>query len=777
MARPEQLAPYGAINPTSKPVSAFVEPNSQIVLGQPQQPAQFNAPKGIKTVGTAGSPQVQGYNSFETLAQDLAPFSEQLMKAAQKGGLAFASWQMDLGEQAALEQTAEAALRLDEEVETSELNRAAENRALAVRDPYAGGIMNMLNPYRSIGYRRGLSKRAGQEIENGLANYVSQNSDRIDYLAPDQGFAALQAIRAEYTNGVLDKYGIDSGSPGFSKYTAPRIERASDAVAQTLQKDRTEWIDSQKPRQVAALLQAEWRSITANRAVTYNGTVYRAADPGYEGAVRARLNQISTAELMTGGLPGQQSKWEKEVFQILAATGDFRGDGTSPTDYLATRTPMIGVDGKQKVSGIGEPLFYSWKELYSQEDIDSEIKYGQARWTQTSRTRKEYASQLSAQVTEATMGMRPGPEREAVITQTINNFMDTLTQLNGQPVDAATRDYLYEAARKGSKQSYEGVVMADDPRVVTDFVQGISAGTGPFNGASARAQLQGLVNSVNDPELAARLASQGMTAIDEREKQEDVVTRFSSTFNPIIDRKIEGLLSNEYTYDTPRDKRNRPIAEENVRAIYEPAVQDAIRAKEQELQRRMTQTEAAQVTRDVIKAIKPEDLEGAFPNGRTQREQQKNQSTSNTSSPAAATGSQPTPIAATYSNEGLASIPNRRVVLRQYQSVRFMDSIAIDEAVSNSWKSYDQPRPLLRAYRDSGAKSLYDFVNAQYELLKQQFPDYEPTWTDQQWLRFKTRSQRTSGLERGAYSTANLVQSRPMLASIQGSMVSIPFGV
>ena len=45
MARPEQLAPYGAINPTSKPVSAFVEPNSQIVLGQPQQPAQFNAQK------------------------------------------------------------------------------------------------------------------------------------------------------------------------------------------------------------------------------------------------------------------------------------------------------------------------------------------------------------------------------------------------------------------------------------------------------------------------------------------------------------------------------------------------------------------------------------------------------------------------------------------------------------------------------------------------------------------------------------------------------------
>ena len=776
MARPEQLTPYGAINPTSKPVSAYIEPNAQISMGQPTQIAQFGAPKGIQTVGTATPGMVQGYNSFETLAQDLQPFSEQLIKVAQKSGLAFASWQMDLGEQAALEQTAEAAARLDEEVETSELNRAADNRAIAIQDPYAGGIMNLLNPYRSIGYRRGMSKRAGQEIEMGLPSFIQQNSDQIDYLSPDQGFGALQSLRAQYTNQVLDKYGIDSGSPGFTKYTAPRIERASDAVAQTLQEDRAKWIDSQKPKTTAALIANEWKTITTTQQVTLDGTTYRINDPGYEGAVRARLNQIASSELMTGGLPGQQAKWEKEVFKILAATANYRDGGVSPLTYLTSRTPVMGTDGKQKLDNLGRPQFYTWKELYSQEGIDSEIKYGQAAWNKTTRFRKEYAAQLSALVTEATMGMRPGPEREAVIANTVTSFLETLQQ-QGQPVDAATRSFLYEAARKGSEQSYESVVMADDPRVVTDYVQSISAGTGPFNGAQARAELQGLVNSVNDPELAARLATQGMAAIDEREKQEDVVTRFSSTFEPIIKRKIDGLLSNEYRNDTPRNKRSRPIAEENVRAIYEPAVQDAIRAKEQELQRRLTQTEAAQVTREAIKAIKPEDLEGAFPNGRTQREQQKDQSTSNTSSPAAATSSKPTPIAATYSNEGLASIPNRRVVLRQYQTVRFMDSIAIGEAVNRSWRSYDQPKALLRAYRDSGAKSLYDFVNAQYELLKQQVPDYEPTWTDQQWLRFKTRSQRTSGLERGAYSTANLAQSSPMLASIQGSMVSIPFGV
>ena len=327
MARPEQLAPYGVINPASKPVSAFVEPNAQILMGQPTQPAQFGAPKGIQTVNTATAGMVQGYNPYETLAQDLKPFSEQLMKAAQKGGLAFAEWQMNLGEQEAMEQAAEAAIRLDEEIETSELNRAAANRSLAIRDPQAGGIMNLLNPYRAIGYQRGMSKRAGQEISMGMPGYVAQNSDRIDYTAPDQGFGALQSIRAEYTNQVLDKYGVDSASPGFSKYTAPLIERASDAVAQTLQKDRAEWIDNQKPRTTAALLLSTWNDVTANGVVTFNGTTYRKEDPGFEGAVRARLNQIASAELMTGGLPGQASKWEKEVYEILAATQHFRDGG------------------------------------------------------------------------------------------------------------------------------------------------------------------------------------------------------------------------------------------------------------------------------------------------------------------------------------------------------------------------------------------------------------------------------------------------------------------
>lgn len=771
MARPQDL-PYGAIAPSARPVDAFIQPANKELMAQPQAPELFGAPKGVTQVGTAGTTFVQGSNSFRDLAAELAPFSDNLIKFTANAGLKFAAWQMDVGERQAMEQGAEAAARLDEEVETSELNRAAANRSLSMQDPQAGFVMNLLNPYRGIGYKRGMSKRAGREIENGMAGYVASQSGRIDYTSPDQGFGALQSIRAEYTNTVLDRYGVDSASPGFSKYVAPRIERASDAVAQNLQKDRVNWLDDQKPRTTAALVQKEWQSITTNNEVAFNGTTYRLGDPGYEAAVGLRLNQIASAELMTGGLPGQQAKWEKDVFQILAATGDYRDGGVSPLDYLRSRTPVVGNDGKQKTDAIGQPQFYTWRELYSQESIDSEIKYGQAAYKATTRQRTEMQRQLSTQIVEGLVGVPPGPERQQLLTDTVNTFIRSYEERYGT-MDSATRSFLYEAADKAGKITFGNPSQFDDPNVVSSYVAQIKGSVGVFDGAAARRELDLAANATADPTLRQQLLTQGLAAITEREKQEDVAKNYGTTYGDILDRTVDAALQREYQFPTPKNNKNRPIAEENMRGVYEPVIQETLRNKELELGRRLTQQEAAQFTREAIKSITPDQLDGVFPQGNTERTQQREQQSS-----AAPTSSEPKPAPTpTYSLQGLASIPNRRVVLRQYETVRFLDSSAIAKAVENSYLSYDQPRSLLRAYRDSGARNLYEFVNSQYELLKQQVPNYEPTWTDQQWLRFKTRSQRTSGLERGAYSTANLAQSSPMLASIQESMVSIPFGV
>ena len=92
--------PFGAIAPAAKPVDFFIAPRERNIA-QPTQPAMFSAPKGVSTVGTAGTTFVQGSNQFKDLARSLAPFSKALVETLQTTGLQYAAWQMDVGEQAA----------------------------------------------------------------------------------------------------------------------------------------------------------------------------------------------------------------------------------------------------------------------------------------------------------------------------------------------------------------------------------------------------------------------------------------------------------------------------------------------------------------------------------------------------------------------------------------------------------------------------------------------------------------------------------------------------
>ena len=761
--------PYGAVNSASKPVDAYIQPRQRQLLGQPTQPSTFGSVKGVQSINTGGTTFVQGRNSFADLAKDLQPFSEQLVKVAQQSGLAFAAWQMDLGEQQAMEQTMEAATRLDEEVETSELNRAASNRSVAMADPAAGQIMNLLNPYRQIGYQRGMAKRAGQEIRFGMAQYVLQNSSEVDYTAPDQGFAALQQIRADFTNQVLNKYGVDSNSPGFTKYTAPQIERASDQVAQRLQEDRAQWFDQQKPATVAALIQNEWRQITSSRSVTFNGQTYFQGQPDYENAVRARLNQIVSAELMTGGLPGQAAKWEEQAFKILAANRDYSGAAVSPLDYLTTQVPMQGADGKVLLGPTGQPRYYSWSELYSQQSIDSEIKYGQARFTAQRNQRTDLATQLKGQIVEATMGLS-GPEREFAINEAVLQFIQAEEQRTGRPMDDATRSFLYDAAEKAGSMQYSNPSRFDDKDIVSNFVLSVNqeVANGTFNGAQARELLNMFMNEVTDPKLKTELVTKGMAAINAAEQRLNAQDNYSSTSGDLINRSIQQAIASVYPRQNDRNKADRLKAEENLRALIEPDVADALALKQQELQRPLTAAEASEVTRDVLNGYKEEDLNGMFPNGVYPPEKQGSGQSNSSSSQ--------TPSNPTYTTAELGRIPNRRVVLRNFRSQRILDSTVIAEAVRDSATNRPQSRELKRAWRDAKAASLYDFIEAQLKLLEEQVPDYERPWTQQEWEEFRLQSLQSTAIERSFVAAQSLAQSRPMLASIQGSMASLSFG-
>ena len=760
MAQVQQL-PFGAISPAASPVSAYIQPLVRQV-GQPVQAPRFGSPKGLSLQGTAGTTFVQGSNQFKDLARDLQPFSEQLVKTTQKAGLAFASWQMDLGEQQALEQTAEAQARIDEEMETAELNRAAANRELAYQDPNAGNLMNLLNPYRQIGYQRGMAKRAGQEIEVNMASYVAQNGN-FDYNTPDQGFAELQRVRAEFTNSVLEKYGVNSSTPGYSKYVAPRVEKASDAVAQTLQKDRADYLDNQKPATIAALVLNEWDAINATNTVTLNGQTYSAEVDGqqFEMAKRMRLNQIVQQELMTSGLPGQMAGWEEDVYKILAAERDYN-DQNSPLDVLTTNVPLTDAAGKKILDRYGNVRFLTWNERYRKQGIDSEIKYDQARFTQANNTRKELGLLLQGQIAEATRGMPAGPERYAAAERAFNNFIATY-EASGQRMDTATKASLFDAWKKGNETTLTLSGQMDDPYVVEGFVSRVNQSFGAnFNANARRDELALIAQGITDPGLRGRLMAQGEAAISAREKQEDVAANYGQTYRPIITLAVDQALEREYG-NRPTRRGQKAEGEANLRAVIEPAVQQALRLKEAELGRRLTQDEAGQLAREAIKAADLDQV--VYPDGRTQQQNNADQEAAQAA------------LSPTWKADQLADIPNRRAVLRTYRTTRILDSSAIAEAVENSTYSYPQNKALRRAARDANAPSLFDFVESQLKLLEQEVPDYVRPWSPAEWRRFRDRNLRSAGLEKSLYATQRLSETRPQLASIQGWIIPSTFQV
>ena len=517
-----------------------------------------------------------------------------------------------------------------------------------------------------------------------MAGYVDSRSDEIDYNTPDQGFAALQQIRADYTNEVLDRYGVDGGSPGFSKYTAPRIEKASDAVAQTLQKDRVKWLDKQKPRTISALIRNEWNAIQANGYVMLNGQRYNFGSPGWREGVKARLNQLMQGELMTGGLPGQSIKWQEEIFKTLAAERDFEG-GPSPLDFLDTSVEMRDANGVVLKDYAGNPRFYSMSEYFKQESIESEVQFAQAAYTKLKRERDELAVQLRGQITRATAGMPAGPQRYARGEEVLENFIAGVEAATGERMDAGTRSYLYDAWRKANETTLNLAGQMDDPTVVETFVNQVNTSFGSsFNPSQLRQMMAQLAGSINDTDLRNELFRRGEAAITAREKQEDVDANYGSTFRPIVDLEIKNRIDAEYTRQNARNQSARTNAESQMRVLIEPAIADALRNAEAEKQSRLSQSEAAKVVRDTIKELDFGQIQ--FPDGNSENQREREQKEQESS------------LSPTWPIDQLADIPNRAAVLRDYRKTRILDSAAITETVYNASRGYGQSTALKRAW-------------------------------------------------------------------------------
>ena len=777
MARTDDL-PQGQITPAARGVDTFLRP-TDIQVAAPSQAPAFGSPKGMNAIGVSGTPNVQGYNSAAQLAEALGPFTQQLTQATQSAGLMYAGWRMDQGEAQAKEAVRRAQAANDQSTEAGQLEYAAANRALAVKDPKAGWAMHLLDPYTQLGWERGKSRAAGQEIEAGMAGYVAQQSGRIDYKAPDQGFGALQSIRAEYIAQVTGKYGVSDSSHGFQKYAAPSIEKASERVAQAMVEDRAKFFDQNKPQELSMLIINSLTTANTTGTIEHNGKTYTKAEgPLFELALGLKVNDEAEAFLRQAGLPGQASKWKEEAYGILRASADYNQSSglSSYLGRLMTTEPLRGADGKPVIDANGKPVYLTWEQKYSKTKIDSEIKYEQAGFTNRAAKAKDVGERAGADIAQATQDMLPGPARAeagfAALSQFVANENAT-RQRNGQPPLSNLELYQIRKSWKDANELNSDLVFEkDDPRVEVTYLGQLATLQGSaFNAASERSKVRALASTIRDPAKASQFLTKALNEIEQKEKEVQDFSAYSGIRDKVIKDNIESRIQRNYDAGVPDTKPDRVESERRQRSAYTALINDRIKAKEAQLQRKLSESEVRALSQAAIDEYGGKDKDAlpylfpgsmAYPNSPSV-----DPATTMKSVPLGPDGKpKPNggkPIPPVYEINQLDDIPNRRQELVQYQAKPVLSLNAVRQSFFAVMQGKRLSPAIERAWRDAQAPNPYVFLQRQLEM----YPNYKGgEWTPAEMKKAREKLTSEAAIEGNSVSKAAIAPSMPLLASL-----------
>lgn len=784
-----ELLPYGQINAAAKPVDAFISPvNYQ--NAQPSQLQGLPSPKGASMVGTSATPNVQGYNSFEQLAVALKPFSEQLVKTAQSAGLQYASWQMDRGEAQAMEAFRQAQVNVDLSSEIAEKDRAHSNRALAIKDPQAGWLMHILNPYARMGVERGNSKLAGQEIELGMPGYVAKQSKRIDYNSPDQGFSALSVIRSEYISEVTKKYGINENSPGFQAYTAPKIEKASESVAQKVQEDRTKYYDEMKPKQLAALLKNEASVIIKSQKFEYRGVVYTAAQFGQDLSpfyylMGKKLNDMSRDFSQSAGLAGMATKWAKEAYEILSAEAEFRDSpgARRALGMIQSSEPLRGLDGKPAKDPDGNDIYLSWDQLWSKETIDSKIKYLQAGYAARAGQAKDIGQRAAGVISMAIQDMPPGPGRMEAGRRALDSFVQAEAQRLGRKLNPSELYQIRRDFKDALELNSDLVFELDDPRIEVTYLGQLGQKYGSnFDGRRERAQVQALAATIRDPKRAQQFLVQANGEIGRKEREAQEFTRYSSPRDKVVNDNIKSRLQRYYEIGsgaTDYTKADRVESERRQRLAYVTHVNTRLKEAEAKNKGPLSDTQVRSITQQAIDEYGSADksqVEYLFP-GSAAYPQSKSVDPYGTIKPIQlGPDGKPkvstTPMPRVYDLKELDDIPNRSVELRQYQSKPVLSLGVIRDALLGTIDGRPLSMKLERAWRDAGAPNAYQFFQDQLRF----YPNYRPEWTPGELNKARKRLTSSVTMTNANQGLISMAPQHPRLSRIGGSFLDVLTG-
>lgn len=769
MARPEQLQP-GQLNPEAKPVDVYVKPIER-QIAQPAQPSGVPNVRPLQTVQTSGTTYVQGANSFKRLAEDLNEFIPGFTKTAQSAGLAFASWQMDVGEAQAMEAHQRALAMLDEQTEVGEAQYAARSRAIAAQDEKAGFLHNFLNPYKEMGRQRHNSKLAGFELELGMRPYVQSRGNEIDYLAPDQGMAALQGIRADYINQVKAKYGIDSGSAGFTKYFLPSVTKAGESLANAVAEDRVKYLDEVAPKQVAAQLQLFIDAANKDGKVDYNGQTYTRTGNAqdFNTALRLRAAQIMQQGALTSGLKGGVSKRIQEVYQILQSDANFYGDPSRRwvLDSIPSGEVQRGSDGKPIIDPVsGQPRTYTLGQLYAKEGIDSRLRYGKAGAEERKRELTEGLGSFRDVLAVQLQGIPPGPQQSAVAAQVVQQYYNS--DQNKQYARLSLPE-LQKIASEVVGTNNEFLFLGDNNNASADFFDWVGQNTGAgFNVAEARSRRNAAAAQIINPEQRTQFIKQADAAIREETQKKEAIAKFRVTRDQAVKAQIATDVASQYPIQHQANKQDVAAGKARATSAYTKVADAAIQVWRQQNGRDPVDAEITQIVEDALAAHRkknPDLDKQLYPGGK------------NGGGPSLRPKPKPSPdpnkpAPTLYQINQLDDLPNRKVVLRRFRDLPIMQLPSLVNLLNMADAKKPLPKEFERAWRDAGAASPWEFIETQLKM----YPNWDNDFSPDKMKRIKQQL-RASAAQVDAFIASRAVsETSPYLASLADWSMRVAMG-
>lgn len=731
---PESL-PQGQITPAARPISAFLQPK-QVNIAAPAQMVQMPDPTGITTIGTGGTPNVQGANNLAEAAESLSAFNKQLMPAMEAAGLAYVSNRTQAGELAykkAREQMLRATAANDASMETAQLERAAANRALAAKDPQAGQWMAMLDPYMKVGWERGKAKLAAQQIAIGMDGYISQNA-KIDYTAPDHGFGGLVKARAEYVSQVAQEYGISETSPGFQRYTAPAIEKAAEKAALKLIADRKKYFDATVVSQGTSQLRNLYLEASKSKQVELNGQIYAMGNTDesrddFWKALTLKASELVRSTAMTGTMAGEATERSRDIFRALAADADYANNKTYRyfIDNIESNLPRLGSNGKALIDPVtGQPKKLPWGEAWRTESIDSEIKYNQAGYANRKRVREESLEGVDGfeeGLLNAT-SFAPGPARQAAADQYVQAWYEQYGRKAGISLSELQK------RRKGimelnSSLFFEGT----DTGAAPSFFQELSEAQGSaFSPAAWRKRIQQDASRIKDPAEQLTFIKSANSAVADKEREKASFTGYNSARDKIINVTIKANLDKYYGPESSRNEVDRNESLRRQTSAFAPFVNSRINDAEARKKQKLTDSEVREITRQALEeyGTKSQDgkdqKENLFPGSKFTNVPSVSPRLKpglNQGIPPAAKQQANAYKGTTYQIADLDQVPERMIKLQNFRNEPVLSADSIEDLIDAVTDGKPWPVKFERAWRDAGAKSGGEFI---FEHIDNYYP-------------------------------------------------------